>query len=1132
MKMKIFSKWIALQLILFVQLNYVLAKNNELIFSHTRGFYSDPFDLIISINVDDAKIKYTLNGGDPRTSSSTLIENNPAKIEINPLNFSNRDVAPGFIVTATAFVGDSLICNPVTHTYLFVDKITELSRDNFVPGNGWLAPGTSPQEINYGLDPDIYNNTSYSSDIKEAFLSIPSMSLVTDLDNLFDPGKGIYVNALKHGRDWERPASLELINPDGSEGFQINCGIRIRGGWSRNSENPKHAFRFFFRSEYGKGKLNYPLFGDEGTNQFDKIDLRTSQNYSWSFTGDSKNTFLRDVFSRDTQRDMHQPYTRSRYYHLFINGTYWGLYQTQERSEASYAAEYFDGQREDYDVIKVDVGENFNRYHIEATDGTVGKWRELWELGEQGFSDNEVYLKAQGLDFDGSLNPDYDKLLDIDNLIDYMIVTLFVGDFDGPISNFRGNESPNNFYAIFNRVNPDGFKFFRHDAEHTLFLHDWGIDRTGPFPAGQNFLDSNPQWIHQKLSENAQYRFRFADRIYKHFFNNGVLTYQRNIARLEKRKSQIETAIIAESARWGDSKVQSPKTKRNWNNEINFIKYTFLPNRVNTLFEQLINKGLFSDNLPPQFSIVGGIVQKGSQLELSVNTGKIYYTFDGSDPFTPFTSSENNFSKDVVSPSTAKKVFVPKSAISDGWYTSNDFNDDNWQDCNGNPGGIGYESDTGYEQYITLDLEEEMKSGGNPNTSCFIRIPFIVNSNELEKVTVMKLSIMCDDGFAAYINGVEVARFNAQTTLTWNSSSVSYEEANNFLEFDISQYVSLLNEGENLLALHGLNYSTVSSDFLILPKLNLSNSSLHGAISDNAIEYTSPIELNETVTVKTRSLNETNWSMLNESRFIIDEDLSNLKLTELHYHPLDRDSVDGREFEFIEMKNVGNVELNLSYSTFVDGINFMFSPGTIVQPNEFILIVSDKTQFEKRYELVPNGEYQGQLDNAGETIALENAAGTKVFSFTYYDKTPWPEKADGEGYSLVSYAKSGWGNPNNAEYWVRSSSIHGSPGEDDLVSSIRNGEQNNVPLHYKLNANYPNPFNPTTVITFQLAESGATKLEVFNILGELVSLEFNKHFEKGKHEYKLSMLDASSGLYIYRLSSGKFSSSKKMILLK
>ncbi len=76
----------------------------------------------------------------------------------------------------------------------------------------------------------------------DSLTSLPTMSLVTDLDNLFDSGSGIFVNAGGDGRGWERPASLELFYPPGAEGlgfpdgadegFQINAGLRIRGGFS------------------------------------------------------------------------------------------------------------------------------------------------------------------------------------------------------------------------------------------------------------------------------------------------------------------------------------------------------------------------------------------------------------------------------------------------------------------------------------------------------------------------------------------------------------------------------------------------------------------------------------------------------------------------------------------------------------------------------------------------------------------------------------------------------------------------------------------------------------------------------------------------------------------------------------
>ena len=158
---------------------------------------------------------------------------------------------------------------------------------------------------------------AYSALMKESLLSIKTLSITTDLNHLNDPSTGIYVNARRTGRAWERPISLELLDPDGGETFQVPAGLRIRGGWSRRGDNPKHAFRIYFRSDYGMSRLRFPLFGDEGASNFDKLGLRTDSDYSWNLgDADGKglgdlNTMAREVFSRDSQRDMGQPYTRS-----------------------------------------------------------------------------------------------------------------------------------------------------------------------------------------------------------------------------------------------------------------------------------------------------------------------------------------------------------------------------------------------------------------------------------------------------------------------------------------------------------------------------------------------------------------------------------------------------------------------------------------------------------------------------------------------------------------------------------------------------------------------------------------------------------------------------------------------------
>jgi len=563
---------------------------SEVWVSHKRGFYDVPFQLILSTADDDAEIRYTTDGSQPTITHGNIYS--------TPLTIYQTSV-----IRAVAVKPGYLDSKVETHTYIFVNDVINQSPNGEAPGPGWPTYNVNGQIIDYGMDPDVVDDSRYVGRVDDALLSVPTVSFVTDLDNLFNSSTGIYVNALQDGRDWERPTSMELIYPDGSEGFQIDAGLRIRGGYGRQGSNPKHAFRLFFRNVYGSGKLNYPLFGDEGVDAFDKMDLRTAQNYSWSFKGSGgldhggKNTMVREVFSRDVQGKMGQPYTRSRYYHLYINGHYWGLYQTQERSEARYAESYLGGDQDDYDVVKVNAGPGAP-YTIEATDGDLNAYGRLWQAAVSGFGTNEAYYRVQGLNTDGTPNPAYERLADIENLIDYMLCTFYVGDFDAPISNFLSNTRPNNFYGVYNRNNPDGFKFFRHDAEHTMFeLYE---NRTGPYPAGSQEQYFNPQWLHQQLVVNPEYRLRFADHVHRHFYNDGVLLPEPAGELFVARKDRIDLAIIAESARWGDAKVSPPRTKDDdWLPEVNYVINDYLPYRRDIVIDQFTHASL-SQEIPSE----------------------------------------------------------------------------------------------------------------------------------------------------------------------------------------------------------------------------------------------------------------------------------------------------------------------------------------------------------------------------------------------------------------------------------------------------------------------------------------------------------------------------------------------------
>jgi len=633
-----------------LSLSKKLPKTPDVVFSHPGGYYSAPFTLTLTGQYPGDTIRYTLDYSDPRTSNTAITAYSPLNITIDPAETSNRPATPGVVVRAVMVKKGYQSANPETRTYIFLEKV----KTQGVPGGNWPAENLQDwnrQFIDYQMDSRVINDTRYKDLIPQVFSSIPTVSVVTDNANLFDPVSGIYMNALQHGEAWERPASVELIDTDNTMVFSVNAGLRIRGGYSRNSWNPKHAFRLFFSNDYGKKKLKYPLFGKDAAQEFKKVDLRCAQNYSWSFYNNPMMTYAQDETCRDLQGIMGQPYSRSRYCHLFLNGMYWGLYEFQERPEANFAESYKGGDANDYDVVKVAVD---NGYNIEATDGTLDKWRQIYNACNTGFATDDNYFRLQGLNPQGFIDTSLEKLVDIDNLIDYMLNIFYSGNFDSPVSEFLGNNQPNNFYAIKNRNAPrEGFFFIVHDAEHT-FNYVAGSEEgknEGVYENRVNLINDgmskptfnyfHPQWLHQRLTENANYKLRFADRAVKYLFNNGILTAGEVEKVFRNRASQIDLAIIGESARWGDSRGSSLRTRDDdWIPAVNNTVNLFIKKRTPIVINQLKAVGLLPSVDFPKIYADGNEVANIVNLSRTVSVtfanpnsgGTIYYTTDGTDP--------------------------------------------------------------------------------------------------------------------------------------------------------------------------------------------------------------------------------------------------------------------------------------------------------------------------------------------------------------------------------------------------------------------------------------------------------------------------------------------------------------------
>ena len=103
---------------------------------------------------------------------------------------------------------------------------------------------------------------------------------------------------------------------------------------------------------------------------------------------------------------------------------------------------------------------------------------------------------------------------------------------------------------------------------------------------------------------------------------------------------------------------------------------------------------------------------------------------------------------------------------------------------------------------------------------------------------------------------------------------------------------------------------------------------------------------------------------------------------------------------------------------------------------------------------------------------------------------------------------------------------------DSVETSVKDEENSIIPKKFSVAQNYPNPFNPTTNIRFTLSEGGVVSLKVYNILGEVVATLLNEKRSAGEHKVLFDASHLTTGMYIYRIQSGNFVATKKMMLVK
>jgi len=404
-------------------------------------------------------------------------------------------------------------------------------------------------------------------------------------------------------------------------------------------------------------------------------------------------------------------------------------------------------------------------------------------------------------------------------------------------------------------------------------------------------------------------------------------------------------------------------------------------------------------------------------------------------------------------------------------------------------------------------------------TTVYLRKEF--DLTDLDAIDKLVVGVEYDDGYNLWLNGRRAAWGNVSAEELLCTATVSNrpQDDTTFNLTTLSDPAGYLEVGTNVIAVQLINSSlTQSGDCWI-------DVSLIGKPADPCstpqprptrpgkyeIEpvWESPeitdfnntikippgdIRVGRTYRVRCRMKDNTGrWSYWsNAIQFVAGEPLAagtleNLRITEVMYNPAPPpppDNTDNDEFEFIELENIGDETLDLTYVSFVEGVTFDFNGSSIttLALGEFVLVVRNKTAFQSRYGSGLSGKIAGEykdnvqnnLKNGGEVVKLVDFWNGTIAEFEYSDGRGWPLSADGAGHSLVPLNSALPGEPdgslNYGGNWSAGTYIGGSPGRDDplppatvVINEVMAHTDYSNPQHPEYDSNdWIELYNPST----------------------------------------------------------------------
>lgn len=544
-----------------------------LTFSHEGGLYENSFYLELSTNIQGARIYYTLDGSDPTVYSISYT----APIEIKKIEPMSGDVKS--TITNGANVG----ARPYFSGTVVRAKVFDQN------GNALTKTITNT----YFVADDIFN-----------MFKMPILNLTFEPSDFIGP-KGMYTNPYT---EYTPQCFMEYYEADGTLGFKHSAEVKISGHASKGAR--KKSLRLNFtkgKYENDKKLLGYDLFPEAKKNYYD--DSKVEEHAKITFrVSDWENSTIRESLTEKIS-DVLRPDTMSTVSTaVFINGEFWGVYEMREQFDNNFVATHYDGISKsdvvqldfDWDTANSGYPSDHPLYRVSYSEGPDGEEEKYY---------NE-FMELYNLITGGTIHTaeSYNRLkqmVDIDNLIDYIIIYNFFDNIDWPGNNIKMWKTTNEYDESAPYGKDGRWRFIIHDfdiAYSNIYQNTFDYFSTSP----SNTDARRPRWainMITSLFNNEEFRNQFAARYFTYL--NTTFQSQRTVPVLYSLVSRLENGIGKDFYRWNLHGGSVTNSVNNWKSGAvgyleNFL--TIRPDLVKDHLKNWYNKR-FSLNLTGLSSI-------------------------------------------------------------------------------------------------------------------------------------------------------------------------------------------------------------------------------------------------------------------------------------------------------------------------------------------------------------------------------------------------------------------------------------------------------------------------------------------------------------------------------------------------